>query len=243
MWRATCRIAGLRPGVLTRGYGRKSRISVLTLAPGAQMAPVTHTGDEPQVLLRSGVAAVGIGADRFESGVAAESALSADVMLLDDGFQHLRLARDLDIVLIDALNPFGEGELVPLGRLREPMESLARASVFVITRDGLRFPSTAAIEARLRQLQSVQAPIFRSRVVPANGFRISRTIAIRPDALALPRTLAFCGLGTPDAFWRSLARTRHRTAGARRVRRSPSVHAARSPAAGQLGRALGVGAC
>ncbi|MCU1258420.1 MAG: lipid-A-disaccharide synthase, partial [Bryobacterales bacterium] len=192
---------GFRPGVLTRGYGRRSPHELLTLAPGAE-ASVTHTGDEPQVLLRSGVAAVGIGADRYKVGLLLEQRLNVDIILLDDGFQHLRLARDLDIVLIDALKPFGEYELVPLGRLREPMEALARASVFVITRADT-VSTTAAIEATLRQYNP-HAPIFRSRVVPLEWVSAFTEERYPAGALPFDRTVAFCGLGNPRSFWQSL---------------------------------------
>jgi 3-deoxy-D-manno-octulosonic-acid transferase len=193
--------AGFHPGVLTRGYGRRSPHKLLTYAPGAQ-APVTHTGDEPQVILRSGVAAVGIGADRYEVGRLLEKNLNVDIMVLDDGFQHVRLARDLDIVLIDALKPFGECELVPLGRLREPITALARASAFVITRTDA-VASTAAIEHVL-QTYNPQAPIFRSRVVGREWISAFTDERYPADALPFERTLAFCGLGNPRAFWQSI---------------------------------------
>ena len=192
---------GRHPGVLTRGYGRNSPHKVLTLAPGIDM-PVSHTGDEPQVILRSGLASVGIGADRYETGLLLRERLNADIMVLDDGFQHLRLARDLDIVSIDALNPFGECALVPLGRLREPLEALARAHIFIITRTDC-VSTTAAIEARLRQYNS-RAPIFRSRVVPEAWVSHFSGETYPPDALPFARTLAFCGLGNAEAFWRTL---------------------------------------
>jgi 3-deoxy-D-manno-octulosonic-acid transferase len=192
---------GFHPGVLTRGYGRRSHRKLLTVAPGGE-ACVTHTGDEPQVILRSGAAAVGIGADRYSAGRLLEKRFPCDVMLLDDGFQHLRLARDLDIVLIDALKPFGDCELVPLGRLREPMEGLARASVFVITRADA-VSSTAAIEAKLKEYNP-GAPVFRSRTVPREWVSVFTDERYAADALPFERTLAFCGLGNPGAFWQAV---------------------------------------
>jgi len=95
---------------------------------------VSLTGDEAQVFLRSGAAVLGIGKDRFAAGSAVEEKFRPDVMILDDGFQHWRLSRDLDFILVDALDPFGGGQVFPLGRLREPLEALSRANVFVITR-------------------------------------------------------------------------------------------------------------
>ncbi len=193
--------SGRRPGVLTRGYGRRSHHRMLTYGPGA-VAPVSHTGDEPQVLLRSGVAAVGIGADRYDVGRLLEERFQVDILLLDDGFQHARLARDLDIVLIDALKPFGDCELVPLGRLREPLEALARADAFVLTRADA-VSTTAAVEAKLRRFNP-NAPIFRSRVVPGEWISTFTDDRFPANALPFQRTLAFCGLGNPGAFRQSI---------------------------------------
>ena len=192
---------GYRPGVLTRGYGRNSPHRILTMAPGTA-AGVTHTGDEPQVILRSGVAAVGIGADRYDVGALLRERLDCNIMVLDDGFQHLRLARDIDIVLIDALNPFGECELLPLGRLREPMESLGRASLFIVTRSDC-VPDTAPIDRKLRQWNA-HAPIFRSRVMPLEWVSAFSEERYPAESLPFERTVAFCGLGNAEAFWRTL---------------------------------------
>ena len=110
---------GKSPGILTRGYGRVSPDKILTLAPGANLSS-EKTGDEPQIFLRSGIAPVGIGADRYEAGMQLREKFAVDVLVLDDGFQHVQLARDIDIVLIDALDPLGGGGVFPLGSLREP---------------------------------------------------------------------------------------------------------------------------
>jgi 3-deoxy-D-manno-octulosonic-acid transferase len=110
---------GRKPGILTRGYGRQSPERRLVLPPGAKI-PTERSGDEPQLFVRSGLAPVGIGKDRFESGAALEREFGVDVLLLDDGFQHVQLGRAVDIVMIDALRPFGGGGVFPLGRLREP---------------------------------------------------------------------------------------------------------------------------
>ena len=120
------RAAGHTPAILTRGYGRHALASDLAVAPGAQVS-IEESGDEPQIFIRSGLAAVGIGADRARAAALLLERFPADVFLLDDGFQHTRLARDLDIVLVDALDPFGGGYVFPLGPLaRACFEPLAR---------------------------------------------------------------------------------------------------------------------
>jgi tetraacyldisaccharide 4'-kinase len=112
--------------------------------------------------------------------------LKPDIFLLDDGFQHFRLQRARDIVLIDALDPLGGG-VFPLGRLREPLTALARATAVVITRAENRH---LGIETAIRRYNP-HAPIFRARVV------VQSKVPTGPVA-------AFCGLGQPRTFWRTL---------------------------------------
>jgi tetraacyldisaccharide 4'-kinase len=194
-------LRGHRPGILTRGYGRSSPHEYVTVAPGATVA-VQLSGDEPQIFVRSGVASVGIGADRFEAGTRLLRDIGAGVLLLDDGFQHWKLARDMEIVLIDALDPFGGGYVFPLGRLREPVAGLARADAVVITRSG-HSDLAAAIEHEVRRWNQ-RAPVFRAMVEPhawveqSTGRRLSAT----PNPFA--RAGVFCGLGNPESFRRTL---------------------------------------
>jgi 3-deoxy-D-manno-octulosonic-acid transferase len=176
--------AGRNPAILTRGYGRKSRLDIIV--PRGGNAAVEQTGDEAQTYVRQAAAHVGIGADRYEVGRRVERELKPGAFLLDDGFQHFGLARDRDIVLIDALDPLGGG-VFPLGRLREPMAALARATAVVITRAENRH---VGIEWLIRQYNTT-APIFRARVVPLGEFPTGPVGA-------------FCGLGQPRTFWRTL---------------------------------------
>ncbi len=125
-------------------------------------APVSFTGDEAQIFVQSGYAHAGIGADRFVTGRLLEEKYRPDIFLLDDGFQHTRLRRDLDLVLIDALNPFGGGAVFPLGNLREPLSALSRAGAFVIMRAAPE-REYAGIVRQLRVFNP-PAPIFRARL-------------------------------------------------------------------------------
>ena len=131
---------------------------------------------------------MGIGTDRYQVGCKMQRELKPDIFLLDDGFQHFRLQRDHDIVLIDALDPLGGG-VFPLGRLREPVTALARATAVVITRAENRH---TGIEKLIRRYNP-HAPIFRARIVARIG----------GGELASPLG-AFCGLGQPRTFWRTL---------------------------------------
>ena len=191
---------GHAPAILTRGYGRSSPVKSLVLDPGASVR-TESTGDEPQIFLRSGLAPVGIGADRYETGSLLLHDFAVDVILLDDGFQHVRLARDVDILLIDGVNPFGGGDVVPLGRLREPVSGLARANLIVITRSDVS-DLAPAIEREIRR-HNPGAPVLRARVAPEEWIE-HRTGHSLPIDTPFERAGAFCGLGNPQGFRRTL---------------------------------------
>ncbi len=193
---------GAKPGILTRGYGRVSREPIMALAPGARIPPY-HTGDEPQIFLRSGIAPVGIGADRYAAGAALLRTFDCDTLILDDGFQQTRLARDLDIVLIDALDPLSGGGVFPLGRLREPFASIARADIVLITRSEFS-DLTPAIEREVRRWNA-RAPILRARLQPCAWVNALTGESFPPGEPPFRRAGAFCGLGNPQSFRRTLA--------------------------------------
>ena len=191
---------GRNPAILTRGYRKKSA-APMVVTPRGEKAAVELTGDEAQVFVRAGHAHVGIGSDRFAVGRQMEQTLHPGVFLLDDGFQHFRLKRDEDLVLIDALDPLAGG-MFPLGRRREPLESLARATAVIVTRldpgQGI-----AGIERMVRRYNS-RAPVFRSHVVPLHwiDFEWDRTHAL--NSRPFGPVAAFCGLGSPRSFWHTL---------------------------------------
>ncbi|MBV8866725.1 MAG: tetraacyldisaccharide 4'-kinase [Acidobacteriaceae bacterium] len=192
---------GYSPAILTRGYGRRSPAETLVFAPRAKV-PSAATGDEAQIFLRSTDAPIGIGTKRYETAqVLLRQFPSTDILVLDDGFQHARLQRDVDVVLIDGLDPFGGEDVMPLGRLREPLNALCRAHAFVVTRaeEALRFQ---AIARRLGELNP-KAPAFRTRLI-ARSWHDYRNGQVLPS-LAGRRVGAFCALGNPENFWQTLA--------------------------------------
>ncbi len=193
---------GRRPGILTRGYGRGTLEKNLVLAPGS-VVRADYSGDEPQIFIRSGVAAVGIGADRFASGTLLVEQFGVDLLLLDDGLQHWKLARDVEVVLIDALNPLAGGGVFPLGRLREPAEALARADIILITRS--RFSDLAPAIEQLAARWNPKAPVFRAGVEPRAWVEHRTGRKFPPREPPFERVGAFCGLGNPQAFRKTLA--------------------------------------
>lgn len=199
------RVEGYRPAILTRGYRRHGPERETVLEAGAE-APVDLTGDEGQILLRSGVGPLGIGARRASVGRLLEERFQPDVFVMDDGFQHARLERDLDIVLVDAMDPLGE--VVPLGRLREPPGALARAGLFVVTRTerGLDYEG---IRREIRG-RNRKAPVFLSRVVPLWWEELGTGQRWRPGELPFSQVAAFCGLANPSSFWQTVLRLGYR---------------------------------
>ncbi len=190
------------PAILTRGYRRRSIEPSIVIEAGEPVS-ASVTGDEAQVYIHSGYAHAGIGADRWTTGTLLEKKYNPDVFLLDDGFQHRRLARDLDIVLLDALNPFARGGVFPLGRLRESPRALARAGAVVI----MRAVSERGYTGLIQQIRAINphAPIFRAAVQPRYW------VSHRTARLAHPPegpVAAFCGLGNPASFWTTLKRAR-----------------------------------
>ena len=130
--------AGERPAILSRGYSRQARSRGVTVVSDGThiLADAAHAGDEPLMLARAVPgAAVVVCASRYLAGLAAERALGATVHLLDDGFQHVQLARDLDIVVTPA-GELAREHVLPKGRLREPHAALARASILVVVGAG-----------------------------------------------------------------------------------------------------------
>ena len=193
--------SGLRPGILTRGYRRRSTETCMTLPAGAKIN-ADRTGDEAQLFLRAAVAPVGIGGDRYQTGVALEQRFGLDVLLLDDGFQHARLDRSIDLVLLDAMNPFGGGHVFPLGRLREPLEALARADLFLLTRTDLS-DMGPAIEYQVRRWNTT-APIFHGHLAAKAWLEHSTGKPYPLEPKPFDGALAFCGVGNPASFRRTL---------------------------------------
>jgi tetraacyldisaccharide 4'-kinase len=191
---------GRNPAILTRGYHRKSHDSVV-IVPRGERASTALTGDEAQIYVRAGDAHVGVGADRYAVGCRMEQSLSPDLFILDDGFQHIRLARTQDVVMIDALDPFGGG-LFPLGRRREPKRSLKRASAIVVSR--VESGDTITGLKKMIRRYNVDAPIFTMRVAPQCWIDFETKAIRRIEDVRFGKVAAFCGLGNPNTFWRTL---------------------------------------
>jgi len=182
---------GRRPAVVSRGYAARPGEQSDEAAELAILLP-----DVPHVANRDRVA-----------GAAAAAAAGGNVVVLDDGFQHRRLRRNLDIVAVDATDPFGCDRLFPRGLLREPLRGLARAAAVVLTRaGGLPAADRERIHARIAAARPGLPPVvwLETEHQPA-GLRSACGRTEPLEALCGRRVAAFCGIGNPAAFRRTLA--------------------------------------
>jgi tetraacyldisaccharide 4'-kinase len=199
---------GRRVAYLSRGYRGAGERKTLIVSEGfGPLLPADIAGDEPYMVARAlPEVFVLVGRDRRRTGALALEKLGAEAIVLDDGFQYQRLARDLDIVLVDALLPFGYDLLVPRGLLREPPSHLARAGAVWITHSDLvRKADLAVTRERIRRLapgarlwEAVHQPVrLRSLIVDDE---------VELEALSGRKICALSSLGNPLAFERSLER-------------------------------------
>lgn len=194
--------AGRSPAVLTRGYrgGLEKTGGIVSDRTGLRVTQAM-AGDEPYMMAVKlpGVPVIA-GRDRTVSAAAAR-ALGADVLLLDDGFQYWKLARDLDIVLIDSTHPFGGGRVLPRGLLREPMDALRRAGLFILTKAGqVPKEDRAAIREALHA-QQPEAPVLEADHTPQTFTPLAEWPAVRPIAEAAGAAVfLLSGIGNPGGF-------------------------------------------
>jgi tetraacyldisaccharide 4'-kinase len=182
------RQAGRHPGIVSRGYGAQASHPRAVDASGS----ARDFGDEPLLIARRTGCPVWVGHDR---AAAAQALLAAhpqcDLLLADDGLQHYRLARDLEIAVVDGERPFGNGRLLPAGPLREPVARLEDVDAIVINGEG---PAPVG-----------RAPIFRMRLVPGPLYNLRDPArAATPEELAGPGIHAAAGIGHPARFFATL---------------------------------------
>ena len=217
---------GVRVAILLRGYKRQSREKITIVTDGEQrFCTAAESGDEADMMARLlPRIPIIVGRHRYAAGQLAINRFKSEVLLLDDGFQHRQLHRDEDIVTVDATRPFGTGQLLPAGTLREPITALRRADIILLTRTDsigrrdIPVPKTEPIQTGRALLQEEglpadireelgklvpNTPVLESVHRPTHLYRLSDA----GDSERLPlkwlsgkRLLAVCGIGNPNAF-------------------------------------------
>lgn len=199
--------AGRRVAVLTRGYGgeRSRSPKVLDTRVAAENA-CRALGDEPALIARKAPGVVIVKcADRVAAARTAVEQSGCDTLILDDGFQYVRLERDENILLVDAANPFGNGRLIPRGILREPLEAARRATAVVLT----RCDQAANLPELVAQLGELcpGASIRKTRHAPRALWRPADDAVLPLGEISGKEIRAVCAIGHPEAFFRTLETT------------------------------------
>ena len=196
---------GCQIAILLRGYNRQKRTSPTQIVSDGQkiLVSVEASGDEASMIARELPSVpVVVGKDRYAAGHQILERWNIDVLILDDGFQHRSLARDLDIVTVDATQPFGTERLLPAGTLREPVSALRRADVVLLTRIDL-------VQSPILAHKKIEwwvggKPILHSCHRPVKLYQLGVCEVLDFSVLKGKRLFAVCSVGNPAAFVETL---------------------------------------
>jgi len=189
---------GKRPAVITRGYGGKTGEKVSVVSPGSDPEKV---GDEPAMMAAMMPQVDVIKAPQRKLGVVfCERYIKPDVMILDDAFSHLKLARHFDIVTVDAGRGWGNGRTLPAGPLREPLSQLERADCIIITHRG---PTEKGGESKIRETAGKYAPhcpVIEARYRTGGLVATAGGDPLPPETVRGKRAILFSGVANPESF-------------------------------------------
>lgn len=169
---------GKRVAVLTRGYGRDEVEELKKKIPNVPIL---------------------VGRDRVRLAREAVKKYNAEILILDDGFQHIRLHRDFDIVNLNATLPFGPGGLLPAGTLREPLENLKRADVFVLSKSNIGSKNLHWIRQKLLSIKP-NAPIFEAVHKPMRFVDVTKNRSVTLGEMRGKKVATLCGIEDPYSF-------------------------------------------
>ncbi|MBI4637817.1 MAG: tetraacyldisaccharide 4'-kinase [Candidatus Rokubacteria bacterium] len=194
---------GHRPAVVSRGYGRQTSGVQVVADPASIRLDAEDAGDEPFLLARRlpGVAVV-VGSNRHQAARLALERFGATAIVLDDGFQHRTLGKDLEIVMARARNPWGNGALLPRGPLREPLSALRRADLVVAT--GARQVEDVGEVRATVSAWAPEAPVLAAAYAPTECWTAGTMRPVDLARLAGARLVAFAGIGFPAGFEQTL---------------------------------------
>ena len=190
---------GKRVGVVSRGYGRNDEKQILLVSDGKKiLLDSQKAGDEPILIATRcpGIPVI-VGTNRYAAGRQLLSQFLCDVLILDDGFQHLALKRDANLLLVDEESRFGNGYLLPRGPLREPSIGIERATALIVTRAS---STKNSVIAQLCTSASLEMPIAIPNFFLAGFVNLRTGELLSPEALSGKRCIAFCGIANPNSF-------------------------------------------
>jgi tetraacyldisaccharide 4'-kinase len=204
--------SGEKPCILTRGYGRKDISKRVIVSDGESvLVDASEAGDEPfEVATRlKGKALVIADRDRLSAGLWAAENLGATVAILDDGFQHRWVQRDLDIVCVDATDPFGNGLTLPFGKLREPLDSIKRADLVMITRydladDSENKKTNDRLDIFSEGVERLSCSNQTEEILGLEAFFNETSSAQSVDEHKNKKGFLFCAIGNPKSFLRQM---------------------------------------
>ncbi len=206
----TLRTLNAAAALLSRGYGRANAAKLHILPPGNEIpSPARNLGDEP-ALIRKHVPDIwlGIAADRHEAGSQILQRRISPVFILDDGFQHRQLGRDLDILIIDCTQPLARNRIFPWGTLREPLSSMARADLLVLNQGSSDIIPTG-LESVIRRYNPA-VPVLQCKqwIRGFSGLKewLGNTPAIL-QAGTIQRAYLTAAIGNPERFYTDISRT------------------------------------
>ncbi len=190
---------GYRPAILSRGYGGDPGLGVNVVSDGSQvLLSAAEAGDEPVMMARRlNNVPVLTGKSRYRSGRFALDNFQIDTLILDDGFQHLPLKRDLNIVLCDAQRPFGIAEIFPAGELREPVDAIQRADMICLTRYSEDLNGSEVFNPK-------NVPVIKTALKSDSLWDLKTETQVDVSALHGKKVGAFCGIGKPDPFFETV---------------------------------------
>jgi tetraacyldisaccharide 4'-kinase len=196
---------GYRVGVLSRGYRRSGGRDMALVSDGRNLLlGPDKGGDEPFLIARRcAQAVVAVGADRFQLGQWVLRQIPLDVLVLDDGFQHLAVERDVNLLLLDASTPSSLNHLLPAGQLREPLDASSRASAILLTRSDDK-ESGGTVLSRLARAGVPRKPVVRLRFFPEALTDLQGKVKGSLSDLSGLRVVVACGIANPSSFGRDV---------------------------------------
>ena len=188
---------GHNVGIISRGYKRKSKSTLVVTDGKKKPKSWEHVGDEPFLLAHKleNIPIV-VGASRYKAGSMMIEKFQPDVILIDDGFQHLSLHRDLDIVLVNSKDKRSDYKLIPSGKLREPISNLIRADLIVITKTNIHQPSNYLIN----KIESFNRPTIYNEIQIDDLLQYKSNKSNKLEKIANKKVYLFSALGDNESF-------------------------------------------